>query len=70
VLGNDAAGTFFTDVSGTYTYKNVSVTVGVDNLFDKDPPIITGDLCSCNGLSNGSYDFTGRFVYMKGSVKF
>ena len=70
VLGNDAAGVFYTDLSGTITYKNVSVTVGVDNLFDKDPPTITGDICSCNGLSTGSYDFTGRFVYMKGSVKF
>ena len=70
VLGNDAAGVFYTDLSGTYTYKNVSVTVGVDNLFDKDPPTITGDLCACNGLSVGGYDFTGRFIYMKGSVKF
>ena len=69
-LANEAPGSVFTDVSGTYTYRNVSVTVGVDNLFDKDPPPITGDLCACNGLSTGAYDFTGRFVYMKGSVKF
>jgi len=46
------------------------VTVGVDNLFDKDPPLIIGDICACNGLSTGGYDFEGRFVYMKGSVKF
>jgi iron complex outermembrane recepter protein len=68
--GNEAAGVFYTDVSATYNYKNVRVTVGVDNLFDKDPPVITGDLCSCNGPSTGGYDFTGRFIYMKGSVKF
>jgi len=70
VLGNDAAGVFYTDLSGTYNYKNVSVTVGVDNLFDKDPPFISGDISSANALSTGAYDFTGRFIYMKGSVKF
>jgi iron complex outermembrane recepter protein len=70
VLGNEAAGIFYTDVSTTYTYKNVNVTVGVQNLFDKDPPIIFGDICACNTLSEGNYDFQGRFVYMKGSVKF
>jgi len=68
--GNEAAGVFYTDVSATYNYKNVRVTVGVDNLFDKDPPVITGDLCACNGPSTGGYDFTGRFIYMKGAVKF
>ncbi|MEI9982207.1 MAG: TonB-dependent receptor [Aliidongia sp.] len=68
--GNEAAGIFYTDVSATYAYKNINVTVGVQNLFDKDPPVIFGDLCSCNTLSEGSYDFQGRFVYMKGSVKF
>ena len=70
VLGNEAAGIFYTDLSGTYAYKNVSVTVGLDNLFDKDPPVIFGDLQSANTLSEGSYDLTGRFLYMKASVKF
>ena len=69
-LGNETASVFYTDLSGTYNYKNVRVTVGVDNLFDKDPPTVLGDISSTNGLSTGSYDFTGRFIYMKGSVKF
>jgi iron complex outermembrane recepter protein len=68
--GNEAAGLFYTDVSATYTYKNINVTVGVQNLFDKDPPVIFGDICACNTLSEGNYDFQGRFVYMKGAVKF
>ena len=70
VIGNETAGIFYTDLSGTYTYKNVNVTVGVDNLFDKDPPIVFGDLQSANTLSEGTYDLTGRFLYMKASVKF
>ncbi|MEI9988246.1 MAG: TonB-dependent receptor [Aliidongia sp.] len=59
VFGNEAAGVFYTDLSGTYHYKNVTVTLGVDNLFDKDPPTILGDISASNSLSTGSYDFTG-----------
>jgi outer membrane receptor protein involved in Fe transport len=69
-LGNEAAGVFYHDISGTYQYKNVTLTVGVDNLFDKDPPVIFGDVSSANSLSAAGYDFTGRFLYMKASVKF
>jgi iron complex outermembrane receptor protein len=67
--GNEAAGVFYHDVSGTYQYKNVNLTVGVDNLFDKDPPFLfpTGQT---NAAGSAGYDFTGRFVYMKASVKF
>ena len=68
--GNEAAGVFYTDISGTYSYKNVRVTVGVDNLFDKDPPVITGDIQAANALSEGQYNQTGRFLYLKGTVKF
>jgi len=67
--GNEAAGIFYHDISFTYTYDNAAVTVGVDNLFDKDPPFVisgTGDVY----LSDAGYDNTGRFVYMKFDVKF
>ena len=40
---------------------------GVDNLFDKDPPFIQTSIPT---LSDAGYDFTGRFIYMKTSVKF
>jgi outer membrane receptor protein involved in Fe transport len=69
-LGNEAAGVFYHDISGTYRYKNVTLTVGVDNLFDKNPPVIFGDVSSANSLSAAGYDFTGRFIYTKMSVKF
>jgi len=67
--GNEAAGIFYHDISFTYTYDNTAITVGVDNLFDKDPPFVlsgTGDVY----LSDAGYDNTGRFVYMKFDVKF
>ena len=65
--GNEAAGVFYSDVSFSYKFRNISLTVGVDNLFDKDPPFIQTSIPT---LSDAGYDFTGRFIYMKTSVKF
>ncbi|HEV2675709.1 MAG TPA: TonB-dependent receptor [Aliidongia sp.] len=68
--GNEAAGVFYHDISGTYQYKNVNLTVGVDNLFDKDPPFLLPTGQGNNGAASAGYDFVGRFIYMKASVKF
>ncbi|HEV2678613.1 MAG TPA: TonB-dependent receptor [Aliidongia sp.] len=68
--GNEAAGVFYHDISGTYQYKNVNLTVGVDNLFDKDPPFLVPTGQGNNAAASAGYDFTGRFIYMKASVKF
>ena len=65
--GNESAGVFYSDISGTYQYKNVTLTVGVDNLFDKDPPFLDSAVPS---IGDAGYDYTGRFIYMKGVVKF
>ena len=67
--GNEAAGVFYHDISGSYQYKNVNLTVGVDNLFDKDPPFLF-PVDQSNAPGSAGYDFTGRFIYMKASVKF
>jgi len=67
--GNEAAGVFYHDVSATYRYSNISLTVGVDNLFDKDPPFLIAAM-QPNAPGSAGYDFTGRFVYLKASVKF
>ncbi len=62
-LGNYATGFFYHDISASYQYKNVGVTVGVDNLLDKDPPFLS-DLFT-NSIVAGPYDYTGRFLYVK-----
>jgi len=67
--GNEAAGVFYHDISGTYQYKNVHLTVGVDNLFDKDPPFLY-PVDQSNAPGSAGYDFTGRYIYMKASIKF
>jgi outer membrane receptor protein involved in Fe transport len=62
-LGNFATGFFYHDISASYKYNNIGVTVGVDNLLDKDPPYLA-DLFT-NSIVAGPYDYTGRFMYMK-----
>lgn len=67
-FGNHTAGVFYTDLSVSYHQNGILLTLGVDNLFDKDPPLIAS--ASNAGLSDAGYDFTGRYVYMKLSYKF
>ncbi|MDB5362111.1 MAG: TonB-dependent receptor [Rhodospirillales bacterium] len=67
-FGQQAPGVFYTDLNVQYKYKNVSLSVGVDNLFDKAPPYLQDGAVNTN--TNANYDFTGRFLYLKTSVKF
>ena len=67
--GNEVGGVFYHDINGSYQYKNISLSIGVDNLFDKDPPYVGGAL-NANSLGSAGYDFTGRLIYMKTSIKF
>jgi iron complex outermembrane recepter protein len=66
--GNEVAGVFYTDVSFSYAYDKLKFTVGVDNLFDKDPPWIGPS--TVGSITDAGYDFMGRFVYLKTSVHF
>jgi iron complex outermembrane receptor protein len=54
--------------------SNVTVRVGVNNLLDKDPPIVLSGDCpagSCNGNTfSQTYDVLGRFLYVHATAKF
>lgn len=59
------------DISVQYLLKNIGqVTLGVTNLFDKDPPIISaypgnsGQPRIGNFTANGPYDYRGRSVFL------
>jgi len=77
--GNQAPDMFYNDISATYTFndlpyvKSLKTTVGIDNLFDKDPPWFNGpsadSTCKCGTIA-GFYDEIGRFFYMRLSSKF
>jgi len=48
--------------------KGVKVTLGVNNVFDKNPPICLS--CTLNGYDPGTYDLPGRYSYAKLSLDF
>jgi iron complex outermembrane recepter protein len=67
--GNETGGIFYHDISAAYQNGSITVTIGVDNLFDKDPPFLTPN-ADLNTMGAAGYDFVGRFIYMKAQAKF
>ena len=66
---NKLGSTTFHDIQATYHFSNLNlnVTAGINNAFDKQPPICLS--CSLNGYDASSYDIPGgRFVYFRASV--
>ncbi|MEO9080270.1 MAG: TonB-dependent receptor [Rhodanobacter sp.] len=47
---------------------DVTLTAGINNLWDKQPPICVS--CSLNGYDASTYDLPSRFTYLQASVKF
>ena len=47
---------------------DMSISGGVNNIFDKDPPVCLS--CSLNGYDASTYDLPGRFTYIEASVHF
>jgi len=47
---------------------DMSISGGVNNIFDKDAPICLS--CSLNGYDASTYDIPGRFTYIEASIKF
>jgi hypothetical protein len=55
---------------GDYLLKGTTFTVGVINLFDKDPPFASGFGGNATGYPGFTYDSTGRFYYVRLTKKF
>ena len=81
-LAHIAAYSWF-DLSGTFNlYKNVQLQLGVNNIFDKSPPLVTLADCStssgggnsganCNGNTfPGVYDAMGRYLFATITAQF
>ena len=57
------------DLQGSYTgFKNLTLTLGVKNMFDTDPPLTNSNLTFQAGYDPSYYDARARFVY--GSVRY
>jgi iron complex outermembrane recepter protein len=70
----------YIDLSGSFSlYKNIKMILGVNNLFDKDPPLVVNGDCStsspaganCNGNTfPGVYDAMGRYLFVQLQANF
>ena len=69
--GNELSSRLYTDVQLRWTPgffdERFGLTVGVNNLFDKDPPACFS--CSLNNFDPTTYDVPGRFGYLRLSYK-
>jgi iron complex outermembrane recepter protein len=65
----------YLDLSGVYRFnRNLALSLGVNNLFDKDPPIASSSSVT-GSVGNGNtfpqvYDAYGRFVYANLTYRF
>ena len=57
----------YNDIEASYNYANISATIGVDNLFDKDPPFVVD---TATNTDPSVYDILGRVVYLKTTFRF
>lgn len=63
---------WYQDISLTYDVKKYAMTIGIQNLWDNEPPLIdtTRGPNRNNAVSSSGYDFIGRTVFLNGRVKF
>jgi outer membrane receptor protein involved in Fe transport len=71
-----AAQSYF-DLAGTFTVgDHFNLRIGVNNIFDKNPPIFTSGngacaVATCNGNTyGGTYDTLGRFIFTGATLNF
>ncbi len=58
---------YYHDINFSYDLHNFSFNLGVQNLFDKQPPFV---LDAATNTDPAVYDIFGRVVYMKTSLRF
>ncbi|MCB1588800.1 MAG: TonB-dependent receptor [Xanthomonadales bacterium] len=71
IRDNGGIGSYnYIDLAGSYSFgQYIEFTLGVNNIFDKEPPI-TGSSLALNGNSPGGYDQLGRFIFSSINFKF
>jgi iron complex outermembrane recepter protein len=59
------------DIQGSYSgFKNLKLTLGVKNLFDRNPPVTNEGFTFQAGFDPSYYDPRARFVYGSVNYKF
>ena len=76
VYGNAIPEIFYSDIAVSYDLPEIGpsqstrLVVGINNLFDQNPPFLTGDSIGKSNTIAGPYDVTGRFFFARISTKF
>ena len=70
-----AARNYFDIAASWNINKTFTVRAGINNIFDKDPPIVTNSLADPSIFGNGNtfpqlYDTLGRLVFLNAVAKF
>ena len=67
-LRNHMGGTIYNDLQVRYsTPWNAIVSIGANNLFDRDPPV---SYSTSYNMFDPQYDLPGRYMYMQYKQKF
>jgi iron complex outermembrane recepter protein len=70
VLGGSLGSYSYLDLSGSVdVMDNITVTLGVNNVLDKEPPMVGADL-AFNANAPQGYDQLGRFMFANVNVRF
>ncbi|MFW5927158.1 MAG: hypothetical protein ACOCSR_03825, partial [Wenzhouxiangella sp.] len=68
--GNQLGSYNFFDISGSVRATDyMEITLGVNNVLDKEPPLV-GSTLSLNANSIGGYDQLGRYIYTTVNLEF
>lgn len=68
--GNELGAFNYIDLTGRFDVRdNATLTVGVNNLFDREPPMV-GAGHALNGNAPGGYDQNGRFLHASLNVRY
>ena len=51
-------------------FGGTTITVGCNNIFDRDPPSANGEVGNGQNYPGFTYDATGRFIYARLTKKF
>jgi outer membrane receptor protein involved in Fe transport len=61
----------YVDLSGAYQITdNLAVLVGVNNILDKEPPMVGGTLTSNGNVASGNYDVLGRQLFLNVELRY
>ncbi|PHZ84335.1 TonB-dependent receptor domain-containing protein [Paremcibacter congregatus] len=65
-----AAQSYFDLTTNFVVTENIELTAGVNNIFDKEPPIVTGTYSTNANTFAGFYDTLGRYLHMSVTASF